>query len=152
MRNSDDVTEATQLEAALDAAHRRVEELQEKLISREEETDRDFATIPPITSRCINPEHGPMSSSERSRRHRARFRRLRLSIHGADYFLFRDICNELDLSQSTVLAKMVSVVIDQHRQGMLADLLRTVKGRTVMNDSGDDESEMRESAAKRKIK
>ncbi len=112
-----------------------------------EEGVKDFTDIPPVRkSRCINPDHGPMTPSERTRRYRARFRRLYTSMHNGDYFAFRDACKDLKISKSSMLSKLASVAIDQHRQGKLAEMLRTVKGRKIITpiDGEDDISVMKE--------
>jgi len=112
--------------------------MKEQRVAEREDTRKDFTDIPPIKSRCINPEHGPMTPSERTRRYRAKFRRLYLSVHAADYFAFRDAARDLGVAKSVMLAKLLAVAIDQHRQGKLRELLRTVKGRSVLTPAKDD--------------
>lgn len=105
-------------------------------------SDADYSYIPPRKTRTgcklLNPEHGPMTSTERGRRFRARFRGLKCILHNSDYFEFRDLSRHLEIPKSILLAKIVVAAVECAKRGELGEFI----SRSTQENPAEDEDDI----------
>ncbi len=107
-----------------------------------EVSDEAYGYIPPQKTRggpqLLNPEHGPMTSSERGRRFRARFRGLKCILHNSDYFEFRNLARKLDIPKSILLTKIVISAVELAKRGELEAFLNRTSDKESQEVDADD--------------